>query len=447
MGLGHGRRNCLIAQALAGSPSRPAILLILGVPEASAAALPPGVDCLTLPALRKDGDGQYHARRLSLSLGDLIGLRSQTIQAALDAFGPDVLIVDNVPRGAAGELDWALRSLRAGTGGRRGRTRCVLGLRDVLDDPAAVRREWARAANEDTIRRYYDAVWVYGDPAVYDPVREYDFSAEVAAKVRFTGYFDQCARLAGAQARSADPLAGLALAPGRLVLCLVGGGQDGAGLAEAFARAALPPETNAVILTGPHMPPEVKRRLHDRAAGAHRLRVLEFVSEPAGLLRRADRVVAMGGYNTVGEILSFEKRALIVPRVSPRREQLIRAERLRDLGLLDVLHPDQVSPRALTEWLARESGAPAAGSAGGAAPPSGAGAPTPTLAPPSGTGALTPTFAPPRVRERVDLNGLAHLPHLLEEVLAVPDAAEDAADARYPAWRPLRDKDLQYAGS
>jgi predicted glycosyltransferase len=90
----------------------------------------------------------------------------------------------------------------------------------------------------------------------------------------------------------------------------------------------------------------------------------------------------MGGYNTVAEVLSFQKRALIVPRVEPRREQLIRAERLRDLGLIDVLHPDQVQPSALSEWLAREPGAPR------------------------------------RTRGRVDLHGLTSLPRYLHELLA-----------------------------
>ena len=33
----------------------------------------------------------------------------------------------------------------------------------------------------------------------------------------------------------------------------------------------------------------------------------------------------MGGYNTYCEILSFDKPALIVPRMRPRLEQLIRA--------------------------------------------------------------------------------------------------------------------------
>jgi predicted glycosyltransferase len=67
--------------------------------------------------------------------------------------------------------------------------------------------------------------------------------------------------------------------------------------------------------------------------------------------------------------------------VGPRPEQWIRAERLRDLGLLDVLHPDDVSPEALTGWLGRELG------------------------------------PPPQVRECIDLDGLTRLPSLVEELL------------------------------
>jgi predicted glycosyltransferase len=185
MGLGHMRRNLLIAQTLATSPWQAVILMIAGAGEASVFEMPPGVDCLTLPALRKGLDGEYRSRRLDVSLQELIALRAKTIRAALEEFEPDVLIVDNVPRGAVGELDPSLEYLRA-----RRNTRCVLGLRDVLDDPAVVHREWRSRANEATIRDHYAAVWVYGDPAVYDLVREYRLALDVAEKVRYTGYLN-----------------------------------------------------------------------------------------------------------------------------------------------------------------------------------------------------------------------------------------------------------------
>src|SRR5213596_2328234 len=161
MGLGHMRRNLLLAQALKHSRLQAVVLMIAGAREASLLTATAGVDSVALPSLRKDANGQYHPRHLDVSLPELLALRAQTACAALGAFDPDVLIVDNVPRGAVRELDPVLESLRA-----KRRTRLVLGLRDVLDDPVTLQREWARAQNQEAVRCYYDAVWVYGDPAV-----------------------------------------------------------------------------------------------------------------------------------------------------------------------------------------------------------------------------------------------------------------------------------------
>jgi predicted glycosyltransferase len=374
VGIGHMRRNLLIAQTLADSPLRAVILMIAEAREANVLSLPPGGDCLTLPALQKEFDGRCKPRCLDTPLEEVVALRAKVIGAALDAFQPDVLIVDHLPRGALRELDGALEHLRAA-----GRTRCVLGLRDILEDPERVRQEWARWHNEDAIGDYYDAVWIYGDPAVYDPVREYCFCSKVAAKVHYTGYLDCRMRPRFGEADGRGPAA--ARPSERLALCMVGGGQDGANLAEAFAQAEFPAGWQGVLLMGPFMPPEVQRRLHRRAAQRPQLRVLEFLPDPEEWLSRADRVIAMGGYNTIYEVLSYEKHALIVPRSKPRHEQQIRAERLRALGLLDVLPPDRVSPGALTEWLTRDLG------------------------------------SPPRVRDHLDMGGTARLPRLLQQLL------------------------------
>ena len=83
------------------------------------------------------------------------------------------------------------------------------------------------------------------------------------------------------------------------------------------------------------------------------LNVVEFIQDPQALLHRASWVVAMGGYNTTCEILAHGKRALIVPRVRPRTEQLIRAQRLSRLGLIDLMHPDTLSATGLTDWMAK----------------------------------------------------------------------------------------------
>jgi len=375
VGFGHIRRNASIAQALRCS-DQPVIIMIAEAREAGALPMPEGVDCVTLPALRKEADGCCKPRYLDVPNQELITLRSKVISRAIKAFEPDVLIVDHLPLGAAGELGRTLERAR-----RHG-TRCVLGLRDVLQDPETVRSSWCKQGNLDAMQDYYDAIWIYGDPAVYDPVREYGLFDQVANKVHYTGYLDQRPRLEFASAQAAQVLANLP--PGRLTVCVVGGGQDGAALAWAFVQADLPRDTTGVVVTGPFMPGEIRQRLRRYAEKRPNLKLLEFVPEPAVLIHRADRVIAMGGYNTMCEVLSFEKHSLIVPRVSPKPEQLIRAERMRDLGLIDMVHPDQLNPRALTRWLARDLG------------------------------------PPPACRSRIDFNGLTRIPHLLADVLEAP---------------------------
>ena len=46
------------------------------------------------------------------------------------------------------------------------------------------------------------------------------------------------------------------------------------------------------------------------------------------LYAEADMVVSMAGYNTVCELLSFGRNAILVPRAEPVKEQLIRARLL-----------------------------------------------------------------------------------------------------------------------
>ncbi|MEL4897167.1 glycosyltransferase family protein [Crocosphaera sp. Alani8] len=376
MGLGHKRRNLLIAQSLANSSLNADILVISGMSDMTKVGTHPNIEYLTLPALYKTGEGQYQARRLQMSLDDIIKLRSQVIRTTIKNFQPDVFIVDNVPRGAIGELDRTLKYLR-----NQGKTLCILGLRDILDQPEVIIPSWKKAKNEETIARFYDNVWLYGDEKVYNPIKEYQFSAEVATKIRYTGYLDQRCRLKYAKFERKQSIN---KKNKRLALCLVGGGQDGYQLARGFTQAQLPQDTNGVIITGPLMPSQLRQQLHHEAQNRPNLQILDYVSEPTLWLEKADFVVSMGGYNTTCEILSFEKWALIIPRIQPREEQLIRAQRLQALGLVDMLHPDYVTPEALSQWLCKE-------------------------------------VAQPNVHEKIDFQGLKRIPQYLGELLTVAD--------------------------
>lgn len=385
MGLGHLRRNIAIASSIVTAEEAAGraadVLLLSGARETAAYPLPAGVDCLTLPALAKGADG-YGPRSLHASLAEVVELRAALLRAALERFAPDVLVVDKVARGVCRELEPALTDLHA-----LGRTRLVLGLRDVLDEPAVTAAEWERDGALEAMADLYDAVWWYGDRAVLDPVAEYGLPPRVARRLRATGYLahGRAVHAAGVpDGLSADggPWAASRARAGQpYVLCMVGGGQDGAELARAFAAADLPAGHRGVLLTGPYLPRDAHDELARAVRRGSRTDVLRFTPDVAPLVAGAAAVVAMGGYNTVCEVLAAGRPALVVPRVHPRVEQLIRADRLSALGLLDVLHPDALTPAALAAWSREAVGHPG------------------------------------RPATAVDLDGLARLPALVHEVL------------------------------
>ena len=345
MGMGHLRRNMLIASALSSGRCQADTLLIAGTREAGFFAEQAGLDCVTLPALTKNRDGNYSARHYGWSLEETTRLRGRVIASTLLAFQPDILVVDKLPQGICNELQRTLKLVRS-----RVQTRCILGLRDVLDEPEVATREWENSNNDAVIEKYFDEVWVYGDPKVYDCRTEYQFSKSTSDRISFTGYLDQKARAGSAsfEPKSKQPLA----------LCVVGGGQDGVGLAKAFVESGVPHGWRGAVITGPFMPTADKQQLMQAATrqcpdGCEPIKIIDQLVEADDYVSQADRVVAMGGYNTVMAVLSFRKPALIVPRTRPRAEQWIRAERLAAAKLLTTLHPNDLTPNAIRGWLSQ----------------------------------------------------------------------------------------------
>jgi predicted glycosyltransferase len=338
LGLGHLRRNLALASALRASARRPEVLLITGAAEAGRFPLPDGIDLLVLPGVAKGADGTYRSRRLRLPLADVVRLRRKVLKSALAGFAPDLLVVDKVARGFHGELEPALRRLHdAGT-------RLVLGLRDVLDAPAAASAEWRRLRTTEALRDLYHEAWIYGDPAVSDLAADCGLPPSVRHRLRYTGFLAQ--GRPPAQHPAPPPVA-----DGEpFALCLLGGGQDGAELAAAFAAAPRPAGIAGVVVAGPYLPAAARRTLHAAAAADPGVRVVEFCAEPAAWARAATGVVCMGGYNTVTELLATDTPVLVVPRVAPRAEQLVRARRLSELGLVDDLHPADLTAELIGAW-------------------------------------------------------------------------------------------------
>ncbi len=341
-GLGHVRRQLAIAAAVVELQPEARVLLITSVDEVSCLGLPSNVDTLKLPGLRKVGNCRYVSRRLGLRAGDIRKLRSTVALGAVAAFQPDVVLVDKHPLGVDGELREALLAAKAEG------AHLVLGLRDILDEPGAVLREWVGEGLFEATAKVYDQILVYGEQRVFDPVQRYCFSDELSRRTRFCGYVLNQPCQSPMEHKRMPPSARQLGRP--IVLGTAGGGEDGFELLKTFIEAAGHAHWQGVAVAGPLLADSKFRVLTDLAA-AQQLTLHKFIPSLPRLFGEIDVLVSMGGYNTLLEALAGGVPTVCVPRVQPRSEQLIRAQRFAGLGLLRMVRPEHLAPGRLREEI------------------------------------------------------------------------------------------------
>ena len=323
-GLGHVRRNSLIARAILDLDATARVTLVTGVRVKPTWLDHPRIGVVQAPPMLKDGDGAY--RHESLSFDEAITERAALFSAVVAATRPCAVVVDRHPFGVAGELRLGLAEAKA-TGAH-----IVLGLRDVLDEPTRVRAELAGDGWRG-LTDVYDDVLVYGERVLCDHEQEYG----LPVAPHYCGWVTETAA-----AVERDE---------QLVAVTAGGGGDGSQVfALGLQLLSLLPERRGVIVAGPyaHRLPDV---LDLDPAVRARLELRSDTPSCGELFAAAGSVVQMAGYNSTFESLAAGIRPVLVPRRSPRREQAIRAARLAALGLADIV--DEGAPADEVAWLLR----------------------------------------------------------------------------------------------
>lgn len=323
-GLGHLRRSRVLASAITASDQNTSAIILTGSPVAGRFAFPERVDHVRLPGVTKQTDGSYVSSTLGLNIDETTSLRSGLIQSAIEQYEPDLLVVDKEPTGFRGELLPSLQWLKD-----RRTTKLVLGLRDVLDEPAVLATEWERKGATVAADKFYDELWVYGPKWFYDPTKGLALSPQTRARMYWTGFIKR--EITEAVDTPDEPF----------VLITPGGGGDGAALVDLVLSAYETDPTvlpNAALVYGPFLSGDTRDAFEARVAALNgRVTAIGFDAQIESLFAAAQGVICMGGYNTFCEVLSFDKRAVIVPRTVPRLEQYIRAARAEELGLVRML--------------------------------------------------------------------------------------------------------------
>ncbi len=347
-GLGNIRRMLDICDYLLQAIPNLSILVLSGSPMLQSFRLPQGLDYIKLPCLHRDDEGNLSAKYLKLDMNETVQMRGDLILTAALNFKPDLVLVDKKPYGLKDELKETLETLKDSLP----ETKWVLLLRDILDHPERTILEWQQLDSYRAIHNFYDQVLVVGTPEVFNPCVEYKFPAEIAAKVKFCGYMRRPQGLKSKDAVRQE----LKITSGdRCVLVTAGGGEDGYPLIHSYLEglALLPKDykLKSIVICGPEMPQVQREDLYRMAEKYPQVEISEFSDDLMSYIAAADTVVAMGGYNTFCEILSAQKPSIIVPRIIPSEEQLIRARKMGQLGLLKAILPEELTPKSLMESI------------------------------------------------------------------------------------------------
>jgi predicted glycosyltransferase len=345
-GLGHIRRTMAIANHLRDANTN--VLILTGSPIAGRFQFPQHVDFVRIPGMIKKTNDDYQSLSIRIDQEKALSIRTNIILATAKTFQPHLFIVDKEPLGLKREvlptLEWLKKESPS--------TMTVLGLRDVLDESVVIQNDWREKNVYSYLEQLYDEIWVYGNRNIYDPVEMYKIPETIHNRVKFTGYIPR-KTLSPATKASVRKRYRI-MDDDKFVLVTTGGGGDGLEVIDQYLAmhdyfpTSLP--FKSIIITGPFMPKKVREAFKERA-NKYGIKTLPFHPRMEELMAAADLVISMGGYNTICEILTQQTPALIIPRETPRKEQLIRARRLKAKGLLDFIPWTEVTPQLFREKI------------------------------------------------------------------------------------------------
>ncbi len=324
------------------------ILILTGSPIAGRFSFPEQIDFVRIPGMIKKTNDEYLPLSIKINARHALDIRKNIITATAKTFQPHLFLVDKEPLGLKKEVLPTLQWLRR----CRPDTRSILGLRDIMDDAQSVKKDWKEKRVYQHLENLYSEIWIYGIQDFYDPIKEYEISDAISEKMHFTGYIPR--KIPGKDAvRHIKKELGLQNGE-RLVVVTTGGGGDGYRVMDNYLKAL---ETfssrlpfKSVLITGPFMPKQDRNDVFRRARKLG-IRTYHFYRQMEKIFAAADVVVSMGGYNTLCEILGQGTISLVIPRETPRKEQIIRARAFHRQNLVDFIPWDDFTPRLLHEKL------------------------------------------------------------------------------------------------
>lgn len=383
IGVGHHFRNRQIVQALSQSHE---VHLIDGGRQIRNSGLPKSVNIIELePIFLDTSSGHLVPEDPTQNILNVLVERRRILSDVLTDIRPDVFIVELFP---FGRRELRLELLPAIQIARSFKSHTICSLRDIpmraktatLFEPSFFFNRsfihWIRGLvhlapfnNQDrrerclarqyyeqvtlTLNTYFDFLLVHGDPKVASIEEFFPWMDDITIPVLHTGYVSE--KPNRGQDRWRRPNKNTEITGG-FVLVSAGGGLDGYELIVPCIQAwkdlykrGVVGNRKMIIFSGPFIKNNHYKTL-ERICPNDLFHLQRFATDFLQWMQVADFSISRAGYNTCMNVLETRTQALLVPS-QLSEDQIIRAQRLADMGLAEVLNPKDITPKRIAKAI------------------------------------------------------------------------------------------------
>jgi predicted glycosyltransferase len=349
LGMGHLVRSVQILRSLATEFE---ICFVKGGTEVEGLDLPANIRVVTLPTLLSE-HRQLKVADPSQDLETVKQQRVITLLNAFDEFQPDCLMIEGYPFKKY-QFEFESIPLLERVKAAKKDIKVVCSLRDVVMAQPYLDRNEVIATTCDRLNRYFDLLLIHSDPQFHRLEESFPAVADIQCPIQYTGFVAQ--PLTEISAETPEDAIYLPRT-NPTILISVGGGQLGHDLLDA-AVAVSPllatrlPEYHVQVFTGPFIPNDRFQSLATAAAGQPNLTLRKFTAQFLTYMQKSKLSISLGGYNTTMNILRTGVNSMILPS-NKDWEQMVRAEKLEKMGLLELLEPADLQPQQFADKIVR----------------------------------------------------------------------------------------------
>ena len=309
---------------------------------------PQNVDFVHLPGILYKSGKEFRAKNLNIASANALKLRRKIVQSTAKTFKPHFTLVEaDLNKLSVAEMYKNLRYMKEALP----ETKIIWGLPDIIGNPNEIKKIWTRFKISIAFEKVVDEIWVYGHKDIFDFVAEYHMPEAMANKLVETGY------LKSPMLSSSKVSREVSRKNIRKPLVLVNGGSglDSFHLIDNYVRYlekagdAIP--FYSMIITGPMMPTREKQVLMKRIERLPNVSIRRFCKQALEYTKFAELIISTGGYNILCEIMTYRKKAIVMPVGGAFEEHFYRAAHFAKHQLIQLLLPKDLCPEKIGELV------------------------------------------------------------------------------------------------